>query len=72
MSCSTVTAWPEYRLGVELDSRTHHSGAQSFEADRAKDRALAVAGWRVIRLTWRQLRHDGPSILADLATLLAH
>src|SRR5947207_795577 len=34
------------------------------------DRALAAAGWLVVRVTWRQLR-DGPaSVAADLAAVL--
>lgn len=62
--------WPEARLIVELDGYATHATRRSFEADRARDRALHVAGWRVIRITWRQLR-DGPErIAADLRALL--
>jgi very-short-patch-repair endonuclease len=64
-------AWPGARLIVELDSRTHHGTADAFERDRRRDRVLALAGWRVIRVTWRQL-HDEPEALArDLRALLA-
>jgi hypothetical protein len=45
--------WPEARLIVELDSRTHHAVAEAFEADRARDRRLEASGWRVVRITWR-------------------
>jgi very-short-patch-repair endonuclease len=63
-------AWPRARLIVELDSRTFHDTASAFESDRAKDRVLLGAGWRVIRITWRQL-HNGPdALLADLNRLL--
>ena len=37
----------------------------AFEADRERDRLLVGAGWRVVRVTWRQLRDEGPSIAAD-------
>jgi len=63
--------WPVARLIVELDSRTHHAIAHAFEADRVRDRRLEAAGWRVVRITWRQL-HDTPDeVEADLRKLLA-
>ncbi len=63
-------AWPDHRLGVELDSRAHHLGLHAFEHDRAKDRSLAVAGWRVIRVTWRHLTLEPDTLASDLHTLL--
>jgi len=63
--------WPEARLIVELDSRTHHAIVEAFEADRARDRRLEASGWRVVRITWRQL-HDTPgAVEADLRKLIA-
>jgi very-short-patch-repair endonuclease len=63
--------WRDQRLIVELDSRTHHAIVHAFETDRARDRRLEAAGWRVVRITWRQL-HDTPEeIEADLRKLLA-
>jgi very-short-patch-repair endonuclease len=63
-------AWRTERLIVELDSRTHHDLADAFEADRIRDRRLEAAGWRVIRITWRQL-HDTPrEVRRDLHRLL--
>ena len=63
-------AWPEQRVIVELDGRSTHDTPAAFEEDRARDRRLEAAGWRVIRVTWRQL-HDTPDELeADLRRLL--
>ena len=50
-------------------SQTHDTAA-AFERDRARDRALHAAGWRVVRITWRQLHADGDRIAADLRGLL--
>lgn len=62
--------WPEQRVIVELDGRSTHDTREAFEEDRARDRRLEAAGWRVIRITWRQL-HDTPDELeADLRRLL--
>jgi predicted transcriptional regulator of viral defense system/very-short-patch-repair endonuclease len=62
--------WREQRLVAELDSRRFHLTGEAFEADRARDRALAVAGWRPIRVTWRHLG-DAVALAADLSALLA-
>ncbi len=62
--------WRDHWLIGELDSRAFHHAIRAFERDRAKDRALQVEGWRVLRVTWRQL-HDAPDALAaDLGALL--
>jgi hypothetical protein len=62
--------WRDQRLIVELDGRGVHDTIDSFEQDRARDRRLEAAGWRVVRVTWRQL-HDTPAELeVDLRLLL--
>lgn len=55
--------WRRERVIVELDGYMHHGTRAAFERDRARDRALQAAGWRVIRVTWRQL-HDAPNEVA--------
>jgi very-short-patch-repair endonuclease len=63
--------WPEQRLIVECDGFAFHGTREAFERDRAKDRALQAAGWRVVRITWRQLTDDPTTIARQLAALLA-
>jgi very-short-patch-repair endonuclease len=63
--------WRDARVIAELDGRTFHDTASAFERDRERDRALAVHGWRVIRITWRQLHDDAPQLARDLRALLA-
>lgn len=62
--------WPERRLIVELDSWKFHSGRQAFEADRERDAALQAAGYRVVRITWRQLERNPERVAALIAKLL--
>lgn len=62
--------WVEQRLIVELDGRATHGTRRAFERDRERDRLLQADGWRVVRITWRQLRDDAPAVLADLRRLL--
>ncbi len=62
--------WRAERLVVELDSRTFHDVADAFETDRVRDRRLEAAGWRVVRITWRQLHRTPVEVEADLRRLL--
>ena len=62
--------WREQRLVAELDGRASHGTARAFERDRERDRLLLANGWRVLRLTWRQLGDDAATIAADLRKLL--
>lgn len=62
--------WPEQRLVVELDGRQTHATTAAFERDRERDRILQAAGWRVVRITWRQLQDDPAAIARDLGRLL--
>jgi very-short-patch-repair endonuclease len=62
--------WRSHRVIVELDSFGVHGTRKLFESDRARDRALAIAGWRAIRVTWRQLQGDRAALARDLRALL--
>jgi very-short-patch-repair endonuclease len=62
--------WPEQRLIAELDGFEAHGTRQAFENDRARDRELVAQGWRVVRITSRQLETDGTTIARQLRVLL--
>ena len=62
--------WEGPRLIVELDGYSSHGTRAVFESDRSRDRALAVAGYQVVRVTWHQLQEDQSKIMADLHKLL--
>ena len=62
--------WREERLVVELDGRAAHSTARAFERDRAGDRALLLAGHRVVRVTGRALAGAPAALAQDLRRLL--
>ena len=62
--------WRAERLIVELDGRTFHYTAAAFERDRERDRLLLAAGWRVIRITWRQLIREPARLVRDLRAVL--
>lgn len=62
--------WRKERLVAELDSRSAHETRSAFETDRQRDRRLQAEGWRVIRVTWRQLNDEPERIARDLGDLL--
>jgi hypothetical protein len=64
-------AWRAQRAIAELDGHHVHGTRRGFERDRARDRELAAAGWRVIRVTWRQLRDEPEAVVRDLRSLLS-
>jgi very-short-patch-repair endonuclease len=62
--------WRAQRLVVEIDSWAFHSMRRSFEGDRRRDQLLVGKGWRVIRITARQLTYEPHAVVATLATAL--
>lgn len=63
--------WRERRLVVEVDGFRYHSSRVAFERDRRRDAALQASGWRVLRVTWRQLAGEPQAVVATLAAALA-
>jgi very-short-patch-repair endonuclease len=63
--------WPQQRVVVEADGRRTHDTPQAFERDRQRDLDLELAGFHVIRITWRQLIDRPEQIVATLRTRLA-
>lgn len=61
--------WAEQQVIAELDSHAFHMTPGAFEADRARDRALAASEWRPIRITWRHVQ-EATGLERDLRTLL--
>jgi len=64
-------AWPQHRLIVEVDGFAAHGTARAFERDRRLDQQRAAAGYRTVRVTWRQLTQEPEAVVARLAGALA-
>ncbi len=63
--------WRAQKLVVEVDGYAFHGHRAAFERDRAKGQVLVAAGYRVIRVTWRQLEREPLVVLATLAQALS-
>jgi very-short-patch-repair endonuclease len=62
--------WRRQRLVVETDGAATHLTPIAFEEDRRRDAALQVAGFRVVRFTWRQIIDDGRRVVDVVCALL--
>jgi very-short-patch-repair endonuclease len=62
--------WPQHRLVVEFDGYHVHGRRSAFEQDRRRDQRLVAAGYRVVRVTWRQLEREPYAVIARLAQAL--
>ncbi|WP_196073085.1 DUF559 domain-containing protein [Nakamurella alba] len=54
------------RLIVEIDGWAHHSDSDAFERDRARQNRIVLAGWTVLRFTWRQLQDEPDRVIAEV------
>jgi very-short-patch-repair endonuclease len=64
-------AWTEHNLIVEVDGWTFHRTKRSFEDDRRRDAKLVLAGWRVVRFTYDQVRYEPQVVARTLTKLLS-
>ncbi|WP_445149242.1 type IV toxin-antitoxin system AbiEi family antitoxin domain-containing protein [Baekduia sp. Peel2402] len=64
--------WPDRHLVAETDGWRYHRTRAAFETDRARDQALAAAGFVVLRFTHRQIASDPTDVSAKLSALLGN
>jgi hypothetical protein len=60
-----VRARPRPRHGYAF-----HSSRAAFERDRKRDADLAARGFRVVRVTWRQIVDRPEAVIARIAVVL--
>ena len=62
--------WRSERVIAEVGGFAYHSSRREFENDRLRDCRLAAMGFRVVRVTWRQLTEEAHAVLVRLAQTL--
>ena len=62
--------WPAATLVVELDGYAYHRSPGAFEADRARDVRLTLAGYRVLRFTHRQIVREPQHVAGAIRQML--
>lgn len=63
--------WRRHKLIAETDGRDVHTTRKAFEHDRLRDQRLTLAGFTVVRFTWRQVGREPRRVAEALRTLLA-
>jgi len=63
--------WRNQRLIAEVDGYRFHASRSAFERDRRRDGELLALGYRVLRVTWRELTEAPEAVIANLARALA-
>jgi very-short-patch-repair endonuclease len=59
------------KLIVEVDGYSTHGTRLAFENDRRRDAELTGAGYRVMRVTWRQIEEEPEAVAARLGAAIA-
>ena len=62
--------WPDARLVVEVDHWHTHGTRTAFERDRVRDATLQGLGFRVVRVTDRQLAREPRAVAERLRAML--
>ena len=63
-------AFTDHKVLVECDGRKWHAKYDAFEIDRRRDNAAQLAGWTVLRFTWRMVVDDPVAVVADIRRAL--
>jgi very-short-patch-repair endonuclease len=48
-------SYPDSKLVIEGDSRGWHGDEYTFQADRERDNLAQLAGWMILRVTWKDI-----------------
>jgi very-short-patch-repair endonuclease len=70
IACLDV-AWPDHRVGIEVDSRRWHMGHAFWERDAARYAILASHDWRILPVTSGQLKRREAEFAEQILRLLA-
>jgi len=62
--------WPAQRVALEVDGGLTHGHRFAVERDHRRDLDVQAAGYRTLRVTYRQLTHEPLRAAARLAVLL--
>lgn len=63
-------AWPVQRVALELEGADHRDRRAVHDHDTARQNALVIAGWTVLRATYRRWVRDPAGLAAELRSLL--
>lgn len=59
-------AYVDLKIVIEADSRRWHLQFDAFETDRSRDNAAQIAGWMVLRITWRMIKEEPDAVIRTI------
>ena len=62
--------FPDARVVIEADGERYHGNRLACEDDAEKQAALEAAGYRVVRVDWRQVMHEEERTVARLRRVI--
>ncbi|MDQ2648547.1 MAG: DUF559 domain-containing protein [Actinomycetota bacterium] len=65
-------AYPDRRVGIELDGYATHSDPEAFQRDRTRQNELTRLGWALLRFTWADVMHRSEVTAQGVRRLLAN
>lgn len=63
-------AWPELKVGIEVDGYGAHSSRTAMDKDHRKQNALVLQGWRILRVSWDRILQAPEGFVQEVAALL--
>lgn len=69
--CYLDIAFRRERVAGEIDGWKFHSTPEAFESDRARQNALVLDGWLVLRFTWTMITQDPDYVIETTRAALA-
>ena len=63
-------AYVPQKVAIECDGFSAHGSRLAFEDDRHRQNLLVLAGWRILRFTWRQITGSPDWVVAQLQRAL--
>lgn len=63
-------AYPERLVGIEVQSRKWHLGANRWERDLARHNRLTALGWRILYVSYFQMKHHPKRVAEQVRSLL--
>jgi very-short-patch-repair endonuclease len=63
-------AYPDHFVAIECDGYRYHSGRKAWQKDLNRRNILATRGWKVLHVTWEDLRLRPREIVQEVRTAL--
>ena len=63
-------AWVSKKLAIEIDGEQHQRFKDIAERDNRKDSFLTSQGWKILRITWKEMYNDPKKLIQKAYTFI--